>query len=60
MMLNNEHNKHQYTNVGARSSLDLGSLGRPDQSTSVGASALASQLLQHQQQVCNYFISVII
>ena len=59
MILNNELNKHQYTNVGARSSLDLGSLGRSDQSTSVGASALASQLLQHQQQVCNQLIPVI-
>jgi len=53
--LNNEVNKQQhYTNVGARSSLDLGSLGRSDQlrdhSASMGASALASQLLQHQQQ----------
>ena len=50
MVLNNELNKNQYTNVGARSSLDLGSLGRTDQSNSMGASALASQLLQHQQQ----------
>ena len=45
--------------MGARSSLDLGSLGRSDQmrdqSASIGASALASQLLLHQQQVCNQF-----
>ena len=51
---NNEVNKQHYSNLGARSSLDLGSLGRSDQSrehsASVGASALASQLLQHQQQ----------
>jgi hypothetical protein len=55
VMLNNELNKQQYTNVGARSSLDLGSLSRSDQmrdqSATIGASALASQLLQHQQQV---------
>ena len=51
MTLNNELNKNQYTNIGARSSLDLGSLGRSDQSASVGASVLASQLLHHQQQI---------
>ena len=54
VVLNNEINKQHYTNVGARSSLDLGSLGRSDQlrdqSASTGASSLASQLLQHQQQ----------
>ena len=39
--------------MSARASLDLGSLGRSDtreQSSTIGASALASQLLQHQQQ----------
>ena len=52
--LNGDHNKTSYNHVGARSSLDLGSLSRSDQvhdqSASIGASALASQLLQHQQQ----------
>ena len=59
--LNNEINRQQhYTNVSARASLDLGSLGRSDargeQSSAIGASALASQLLQHQQQVIIYIL----